>query len=211
MANSILRTVIWMVELVKKYKNYILIGIAILCAGLVYIWIPNGKTDTVTANPTATKEEKPGKEEVKLPNYVYIDIKGAIRTPGVYKLPVDARVQDVVKTAGGLTDEADSGKLNLAEKLKDEMSIYVYKKGEEGPTLQGASAEETTSNLEKTNINSANKADLQQVPGIGESKATAIIEYREKEGLFQTIEDLKNVSGIGEKTVEKLKEYLDVN
>ncbi len=139
MANSILRTVIWMVELVKKYKNYILIGIAILCAGLVYIWIPDGKTDTVTANPTATKEEKPGKEEVKLPNYVYIDIKGAIRTPGVYKLPVDARVQDVVKTAGGLTDEADSGKLNLAEKLKDEMSIYVYKKGEEGPTLQGAS------------------------------------------------------------------------
>ncbi|XHI71705.1 ComEA family DNA-binding protein [Listeria monocytogenes] len=101
-----------MVELVKKYKNYILIGIAILCAGLVYIWIPDGKTDTVTANPT---------------------------------------------------------------------------------------------------INSANKADLQQVPGIGESKATAIIEYREKEGLFQTIEDLKNVSGIGEKTVEKLKEYLDVN
>lgn len=65
--------------------------------------------------------------------------------------------------------------------------------------------------LKKTNINSANKADLQQVPGIGESKATAIIEYREKEGLFQTIEDLKNVSGIGEKTVEKLKEYLDVN
>lgn len=100
----------------KKYKNYILIGIAILCAGLVYIWIPDGKTDTVTANPTATKEEKPGKEEVKLPNYVYIDIKGAIRTPGVYKLPVDARVQDVVKTAGGLTDEADSGKLNLARK-----------------------------------------------------------------------------------------------
>ncbi|WP_252346640.1 ComEA family DNA-binding protein, partial [Listeria monocytogenes] len=57
----------------------------------------------------------------------------------------------------------------------------------------------------------ATKDDLQQVPGIGESKATAIIEYREKEGLFQTIEDLKNVSGIGEKTVEKLKEYLDVN
>ncbi|MCH2775229.1 SLBB domain-containing protein, partial [Listeria monocytogenes] len=80
------------------------------------------------ANPTATKEEKPGKEEVQLPNYVYIDIKGAIRTPGVYKLHVDARVQDVVKTAGGLTDEADSGKLDIAEKLKDEMSIYVYKK-----------------------------------------------------------------------------------
>ncbi|MBC1374118.1 ComEA family DNA-binding protein [Listeria sp. FSL L7-0091] len=200
-----------MVELMKKYKNYILIGIAILCAGLVYIWIPDGKTDAVTAKPTATKEEKPEKEEVKLSNYVYVDIKGAIQTPGVYKLPFDARVQDVVKIAGGLTEEADSSKLNLAEKLKDEMSIYVYKKGEEGPALQESNIEETTGVSQKININSATKADLQQVPGIGESKATAIMEYREKEGLFQTIEDLKNVSGIGEKTVEKLKEYLDVN
>lgn len=211
MANSILRTVIWMMDLVKKHKNYILIGIAILCAGLVYIWIPDSKSDAVTANQAVTKEEKPKKEETKLSNEVYIDIKGAVRTPGVYKLPMDARVQDVVKIAGGLTAEADCSKLNLAEKLKDEMSIYVYKKGEEGPATQGANTEEASTGSAKINLNSATKDNLQQVPGIGESKATAIIEYREKEGLFQTIEDLKNVSGIGEKTVEKLKEYLDVN
>ncbi|EAG3840498.1 ComEA family DNA-binding protein [Listeria monocytogenes] len=200
-----------MMELLRKYKHYILIGIAILCAGLVYIWIPDSKSDAVTANQAVTKEEKPNKEETKLSNEVYIDIKGAVRTPGVYKLPMDARIQDVVKIAGGLTAEADSSKLNLAEKLKDEMSIYVYKKGEEGPTTQGANTEEASTGSAKINLNSATKDDLQQVPGIGESKATAIIEHREKEGLFQTIEDLKNVSGIGEKTVEKLKEYLDVN
>ncbi len=104
---------------------------------------------------------------------------------------MDARVQDVVKIAGGLTAEADCSKLNLAEKLKDEMSIYVYKKGEEGPATQGANTEEASTGSAKINLNSATKDDLQQVPGIGESKATAIIEYREKEGLFQTIEDLK--------------------
>ncbi|MBC2329610.1 helix-hairpin-helix domain-containing protein [Listeria swaminathanii] len=200
-----------MMELLKKHKNYFIIGVAILCAGLVYLAIPDGGSDEVTATQTVTKEEKPEKEEIKTSGYIYIDIKGAVRAPGVYKLPVDARVQDVVKIAGGLTGEADNSKLNLAEKLKDEMSIYVYEKGEEGPALPVANAEETTNTTEKININSATKADLQQVPGIGESKATAIIEYREKEGLFQTIEDLKNVSGIGEKTVEKLKEYLDVN
>ncbi|MBF2556280.1 helix-hairpin-helix domain-containing protein [Listeria marthii] len=200
-----------MMELLKKHKNYLLIGVAILCAGLVYICLPNGGTEEISAKQTVTKEEKPVKEEVKTPNHLYIDIKGAVRTPGVYKLPADARVQDVVKIAGGLTEEADNSKLNLAEKLKDEMRIYVYKKGEEGPDLPASNTGETSSTTDKININSATKVDLQQVPGIGDSKATAIIEYREKEGLFQTIEDLKNVSGIGEKTVEKLKEFLDVN
>lgn len=127
------------------------------------------------------------------------------------KLPVDARVQDVVKVAGGLTEDADNSKLNLAEKLKDEMSIYVYKNGEAGAEEVVKDDIESSETDKKVNINSATKVDLQQVPGIGDSKATAIIEYREKEGLFQTIEDLKNVTGIGEKTVEKLKEYLDVN
>lgn len=198
-------------ELLKKHKNYFLIGIAILCAGVIYISIPTSQTDKVTANQTLNTEEKPQKEEKKIATHIYIDIKGAVRTPGVYKLPVDARVQDVVKVAGGLTEDADNSKLNLAEKLKDEMSIYVYKKGEAGSEEVVKDDIESSETDKKVNINSATKVDLQQVPGIGDSKATAIIEYREKEGLFQTIEDLKNVTGIGEKTVEKLKEYLDVN
>ncbi|EEI9899150.1 helix-hairpin-helix domain-containing protein [Listeria innocua] len=200
-----------MKELLKKHKNYFLIGIAILCAGVIYISIPTSQTDKVTANQALNTEEKPQKEEKKNATHIYIDIKGAVRTPGVYKLPVDARVQDVVKVAGGLTEDADNSKLNLAEKLKDEMSIYVYKNGEAGSEEVVKDDIESSETDKKVNINSATKVDLQQVPGIGDSKATAIIEYREKEGLFQTIEDLKNVTGIGEKTVEKLKEYLDVN
>lgn len=199
------------IEQIKKLKNYILIIVAVIFAGLVYLCMPDKETEEVTTNAATIAEVKADTEQVNESKYVYIDIKGAVRSPGVYKLPLDARVQDVVKTAGGLTEEAESSKLNLAEKLKDEMSIYVYKKGEqvsETSTSRSEQAGEKTE--EKININTASTSNLQTVPGIGESKATAIIEYREKEGLFQTIEDLQNVTGIGEKTIEKLKEYLDV-
>lgn len=200
------------IEQIKKYKNYILIIVAVIFAGLVYLCMPDEQTDEVTTNSATTTDVKADTEQVNDESkYVYIDIKGAVRSPGVYKLPLDARVQDVVKTAGGLTEEADSSKLNLAEKLKDEMSIYVYKKGEQGSETSSSGGEQAGETAEeKININTASTSDLQTVPGIGESKATAIIEYREKEGLFQTIEDLQNVTGIGEKTIEKLKEYLDV-
>lgn len=199
------------IEQIKKHKNYILIAIAIIFAGLIYLCIPDKETEEITTNSAPTTEEKADTQQVNESKYVYIDIKGAVRSPGVYKLPLDARVQDVVKTAGGLTEEADSSKLNLAEKLKDEMSIYVYKKGEQGSETSTSESEQAGETTEKKiNINTASTSDLQTVPGIGESKATAIIEYREKEGLFQTIEDLQKVTGIGEKTIEKLKEYLDV-
>ncbi|MBC2254279.1 ComEA family DNA-binding protein [Listeria ivanovii] len=199
------------IEQIKKLKNYILIIVAVIFAGLVYLCMPDKETEEVTTNAATIAEVKADTEQVNEAKYVYIDIKGAVRSPGVYKLPLDARVQDVVKTAGGLTEEAESSKLNLAEKLKDEMSIYVYKKGEQGSETSTSRSEQAGEKTEeKININTASTSNLQTVPGIGESKATAIIEYREKEGLFQTIEDLQNVTGIGEKTIEKLKEYLDV-
>ncbi|EFR96885.1 competence protein ComEA [Listeria ivanovii] len=199
------------IEQIKKLKNYILIIVAVIFAGLVYLCMPDKETEEVTTNAATIAEVKADTEQVNESKYVYIDIKGAVRSPGVYKLPLDARVQDVVKTAGGLTEEAESSKLNLAEKLKDEMSIYVYKKGEQGSETSTSRSEQAGEKTEeKININTASTSNLQTVPGIGESKATAIIEYREKEGLFQTIEDLQNVTGIGEKTIEKLKEYLDV-
>ncbi|MBC1489165.1 ComEA family DNA-binding protein [Listeria sp. FSL L7-1485] len=200
-----------MVTYMKKHKNYLLIGFAIICIGLIYLFLPNEEIAEVTATPVDATETKAENEQIKKPAYIYIDIKGAVRSPGVYKLPLDARVQDAVKTAGGLTEEANNAHLNLAEKLKDEMSIYVYKKGEEVAEADNVNQnQQNTATEEKINLNIATTTDLQQVPGIGASKATAIIEYREKEGLFQTIEDLQKVTGIGEKTVEKLKEYLDV-
>ncbi len=198
-------------EWLKKYKFHVLITVLVICACLIYLLLPDDQIDEVTENLAVTEAPNTDKDGIKEAKYIYIDIKGSVRSPGVYELPLDARVQDAVKIAGGLTDEADIAKLNLAEKLKDEMSIYVYRKGEQGSETNTTNSGQTNASTDgKVNLNTASASDLQQIPGIGESKATAIIEFREKEGLFQTMKDLQKVTGIGEKTVEKLKEYLDV-
>ncbi|MBK3914418.1 helix-hairpin-helix domain-containing protein [Listeria ivanovii] len=200
-----------MLEWLKKYKFHVLITVLVICACLIYLLLPDDQIDEVTENLAVTEAPNTDKDGIKEAKYIYIDIKGSVRSPGVYELPLDARVQDAVKIAGGLTDEADIAKLNLAEKLKDEMSIYVYRKGEQGLETNTTNSGQTNASTDgKVNLNTASASDLQQIPGIGESKATAIIEFREKEGLFQTMKDLQKVTGIGEKTVEKLKEYLDV-
>ncbi|PZG38513.1 competence protein ComEA [Listeria ivanovii] len=198
-------------EWLKKYKFHVLITVLVICACLIYLLLPDDQIDEVTENLAVTEAPNTDKDGIKEAKYIYIDIKGSVRSPGVYELPLDARVQDAVKIAGGLTDEADIAKLNLAEKLKDEMSIYVYRKGEQGSETNTTNSGQTNASTDgKVNLNTASASYLQQIPGIGESKATAIIEFREKEGLFQTMKDLQKVTGIGEKTVEKLKEYLDV-
>lgn len=139
-----------------------------------------------------------------------VDVKGAVKHPGVYSVTEDERVIDVIAKAGGLLENGDESKINLSQKVADEMVIYVPYVGEEGT---GIFAQESTSNqsaTDKVNINQADSADLQTLPGIGPGKADAIIEYRDQNGPFKTIEDLMNVSGIGEKTFEKLKEHIAV-
>lgn len=139
---------------------------------------------------------------------IMVDIKGAVQYPGVYRLYENDRVIDAIQMAGGYTDEADSNQINHAAKVADEMVIYVPKKGEtiqEVATFVGQASQQGNG---KININTATEEDFTKLPGIGPSKARAIIEYREQHGKFKTIEDLKNVSGIGEKTFEKLKEAI---
>ena len=145
-----------------------------------------------------------------------VDVKGAVNTPGVYLLTNEDRVVDAIEKAGGYTEEADTRLVNHAQRLQDEMVIYIPKKGEDlefkqettSQTINIPSNNESSSG--KVNINSADEAVLTTLPGIGPSKAQAIIEYRENSGSFKTIEDLKNVSGIGDKTFEKLRDFIDV-
>ncbi|MBB6454341.1 competence protein ComEA [Salirhabdus euzebyi] len=128
-----------------------------------------------------------------------VDIKGAVNNPGVYEITAGSRVIDVIESAGGMTEEADTYSVNLAELVYDEMSIVIFKVGEEQGIWQ-------TEKNNKIRINSASKEELQSLSGIGPSKAEAIIQYREENGPFQTIEDLTLVTGIGEKIVEKIKD-----
>lgn len=152
----------------------------------------------------------------------YVDIKGAINTPKVVPVKPGMRVHDVVEMAGGLTKEADQSQVNLAQLVTDQMVIYVPKIGEEiTPSTEvliadsqitetSASGQETTES-ELVNINTADATTLQTLSGIGEKRALDIINYREANGPFATIEDLDQVSGIGDKTMEKLKPFITVN
>lgn len=118
------------------------------------------------------------------------------------------RVIDVIERAGGFRENADSLQVNLSQRVHDEMVIYVPVQGENIPVSTLLPAPAGTSNNGKININTASATELETLPGIGPQKAEAIIQYREENGPFQKAEDLMKVSGIGEKTFEKLKEHI---
>ncbi|TDL34480.1 hypothetical protein E2R51_01835 [Jeotgalibacillus sp. S-D1] len=142
---------------------------------------------------------------------IQVDIKGKVQSPGVYTVADGDRVIDLIKLAGGETAEADMREVNLSQKLYDEMVIYIPAEGEEvkAPATQPGAAAAPGQKV-KVNLNSADSDMLQTIPGIGPSKAEAILDYRDTVGRFETIEDIKNISGIGDKTFDKLKESIDV-
>lgn len=162
------------------------------------------------------------------PSRVYVDIAGAVKKPGVYEVDASARMFEVVDEAGGLTKEADTSLMNLAERVSDGMKIVIPSKGTPASnapdqyqtpnntgggsssgscgTSQSTGTDSRNSNL--VNINQADVIELQAIRGIGPVTAEAVIAYREEHGLFRTKEDLKKVRGIGDKTYEKLKDQI---
>ena len=139
-----------------------------------------------------------------------VHISGAVHRPGVIELELGKRLIDAVEICGGLKDDADIDRINLAKKLADEEKVYIPRIGEEISDDLSFSAEgNTESNSGKININTCSKAELLLLPGIGDVLADRIIEYREKTP-FKRIEDIKNVSGIGEKKFESIKDMITV-
>lgn len=142
---------------------------------------------------------------------ITVYINGEVKNPGVYKLKDGSRVEDLVKEAGGFTENANQYKLNLAKKLKDEDYIYVEKNtGEKNNSSNTVSSNSGVLSGGKVNINNASKEELKTVPGIGDVTAEKIIEYREKNGGFSSIEDLKKVGRIGDKTLDKMRDKIEV-
>lgn len=165
----------------------------------------------------------------------YVDIKGAVQNPGVYEIEENKKVIDVINLAGGFTDNADTSLINLAKRVADEMVIIIYtveevKNSKEPEAVikiiekecvcpeinndacinSGVSNETEKGDLGVVNINTASLDELLTLTGIGESKANAIIEYRESFGRFTIKEDIMNVDGIGESLYEKIKERITV-
>lgn len=145
---------------------------------------------------------------------IMVDVKGAVKSEGVYRLAANSRVADAIKMAGGLTEQADKKSVNLAQKLTDEQVIYVAKDGENvsviGSSINAATSVQTSetaspSSTDKINLNTATLADLQTISGIGEKRAQDILDYRDSKGGFTSIDELTEISGIGDKTLDKLK------
>ncbi len=216
---------------VKKYKHLILRGIIILImilgSVMVYLFKESESKEIIDEDNINVMEEVPveeEKEEVKEKN-ITIDVKGEVNKPGVYELPVGSRVIDAIKISGGTTTKADTSMLNLSKVLADENVIIVYNKYSQqsikyvekecncdacinNSNVSSGSSENSTS--QKISINKATKEELMNLNGIGESRAIDIINYRNANGLFKSIEDLKQVSGIGDKLFEKIKDQITI-
>ena len=212
------------IEKIKEYK------IIVICAGLglalsgFFLLKPSSQTpvketnlqtevSAVSKDSSSEKEvKKEEKDESPEQDLITVDVKGAVKSPGIYDLPVGSRVHDAVQKAGGLTEEADSKSLNLAQKVSDEALVYVPTKGEEAASQQVASGTTpSTSKNKKVNLNKASLEELKQVKGLGRKRAQDIIDHREANGKFKSVDELKKVSGIGAKTIEKLKDYVTVD
>lgn len=214
-----------MITLIKEHKIAVILGMGAVISAIVYMFHPFNNTDT---SPVGAKEEWLEMEEVQEvqpveenaeeagPVTVIVDVKGAVKHPGVYEAKDQDRVIDMINKAGGLAETADETQINFALRVEDEMVIYIPAKGEQTEELAEIEianipgSPNKADNDGKVNINIADESKLQTLTGIGPSKAAAIIEYRETNGPFQTIEDLKSISGIGEKTFEKLKDQIKV-
>ena len=172
---------------IEENFKYVILGVLVLFT-IISVLITNGAS--AKENDSIIKENNQSNEK----KYYYVDIKGEVKDPGVYKLKEGSRVIDAINASGGLKENANTYSVNLSKKITDEMVIIV------------------PSNSENTivNINTATTKELLSITGIGESKASNIIKYREENGNFSSIEDIKNVSGIGDSLFEKIKKYITV-
>ncbi|OEK70361.1 transporter [Staphylococcus equorum] len=194
--------------------------------------IVNSNDDITTATQTQlesnAKHMKNSNEQPKQikTEDIFVDVKGAVKHPDIYKMKSSDRIKQLLDRAI-VTDDADLSKINLAEKLVDQKLIYIPKKEETINSNQQTTENinnsinrstnsnstkviDNSTNKEKININSATEEELLTVPGIGPSKAKSIIEYREQNGAFESIEQLTEVKGIGAKTLEKLGSYFTI-
>lgn len=199
----------------EKWESWSLSAKAALIGGILLILVGMGslfskkeesveETTVVETTVLAEKTEASTTQET----VIFVDIKGAVKNPGVYQMKVGDRVKDALDAAGGLTEEADSQKVNLAKRLEDQMVIVVPKVGEEAEEIPAGETSKEATKEGKVNINTATVEELKTLKGVGEKKAEAIIEYRKKNGSFQTKEDLMKVRGIGKKLFESFQERI---
>lgn len=214
-----------MINLNRKQKIFLsIIAIILIIFAGIYVYFKDYSNNNIEeleveniSNEETDKENEEEKGKIK------VHISGAVKNEGVIELEEGARLIDGIEKVGGFTEEAYTKDINLASILEDGMKIYVYtkKEMEEGNTIENNNnilkneivsnqGSTTSTKNEKININKATEEELDTLPGIGESTAKKIIEYREEKGTFKNIEELKEVSGIGDAKFDKIKDLVTV-
>ena len=212
-----------MLEISKKQKIILIFLGIVAIIGIAYYSYVSSKEENLNVSDTnelqvenqsnEIDEEEAENKESK----IKVHISGAVKNEGVYELEGDARIIDAIEKAGGTLEIADMKNVNLASKLEDGMKIYIPKQGEE-VTNNNQEVEENIalgntskeSSKGKININKASKEELDTLPGIGESTAEKIINYRKEHKSFKSIEELKEVKGIGDAKFEEIKDLVDI-
>lgn len=195
----------------KKYIGVVVITIVLL----VISWFAYGELrgkvlnkeymKNIYVEDNTNEKANTDKEVVAESRTIIVEIKGEVAKPDVYELPEGAIIKDLIDIAGGLTKDANINDINRAKKLENHELIIINNKN-----VDNNLGREINSKSELININTADIKELQELDGIGESKAQKIIDFREKNGRFKTKEDLKNVSGIGDKLYEGIENKITV-
>lgn len=207
-----------------NYIRYVLIVLVIVAAGIFYCRssvTDDRKKDTFISsetdgngNDTVKEESTEANNESESstgPKEIVVQICGCVVNPGVFRVHAGTRVYEVVDMAGGTTADADVTAVNQAQSISDGQQIYIPAAGEDyGESADGNVTEASDDAKGRVNINTADTDMLMSLPGIGQSKADAIIKYRDDNGRYNTIEDIMNVSGIKQAAFDKIKDLICV-
>ncbi len=202
----------------KQKTIKIVVAVIVAFFAIVYYFLSNSKSseyeNIVTSEVIVSNTTN--NEEVEETSKIKVYVTGEVNSPGVIELEEGARIEDAIQGAGGIKAEANLKEINLAYEVEDGEKIYVPNLSEETDNAENQvpSSEAQTSSSShsngKVNINKASATELTAVPGIGASTAQKIVTYRDENGKFKTIEDIKNVSGIGDSKYNSMKDFICV-
>ena len=181
------------------------------CRSKSGLYVEQGASSEAEEASEQAEDGTVGSEEAA--DMIYVQVSGAVVSPGVYMLPAGSRVFEAVELAGGMTQEADVNALNQALVLSDGQMVYVFavgeqRSGQETGNGQGAAQEPEDGRI---NLNTATVEELMTLPGIGQSKAESIVSWREENGAFGSVEDIMNITGIKEGVFSRIKDHIKVN